>query len=64
VARGKDREGSDLDLLVEVREPDYVGLEELRSELEDVLGVRIDLAVEGLLREEVLERTRREAAPL
>jgi predicted nucleotidyltransferase len=64
VARGKDREGSDLDLLVEVHEPDYVGLEELRSELEDVLGVRIDLAVEGLLREEVLERTRREAAPL
>jgi uncharacterized protein len=64
VARGKDREGSDLDLLVEVREPDYVGLEELRSELEDELGVRIDLAVEGLLREEVLERTRREAVPL
>jgi predicted nucleotidyltransferase len=47
-----------------VREPDYVGLEELRSELEDELGVRIDLAVEGLLREEVLERTRREAVPL
>jgi uncharacterized protein len=64
VARGKDREGSDLDLLVEVREPDYVGLEELRSELEDELGVRIDLAVEGLLKEEVLERTRREAVPL
>jgi uncharacterized protein len=64
VARGKDREGSDLDLLVEVHEPDYVGLEELRSELEDELGVRIDLAVEGLLREEVLERTRREAVPL
>jgi uncharacterized protein len=64
VARGEDHEGSDLDLLVEVREPDYVGLEELRSELEDELGVRIDLAVEGLLKEEVLERTRREAVPL
>jgi hypothetical protein len=35
VARGEDREGSDLDLLVEVRDPDYVGLEMLRSELED-----------------------------
>jgi uncharacterized protein len=64
VAREEDREGSDLDLLVEVREPDYVGLEELRSELEDELGVRVDLAVEGLLRDDVLERTRREAVAL
>jgi uncharacterized protein len=64
VAREEDREGSDLDLLVAVPEPDYVGLEELRCELEDELGVRIDLAVEGLLREAVLERTRREAVPL
>jgi uncharacterized protein len=64
VARGEDREGSDLDLLVEVREPDYVGLEELRAELEDELGVRVDLAVEGLLRDEVRERTQREAVPL
>jgi uncharacterized protein len=64
VARGEDREGSDLDLLVEVRDPDYVGLEELRAELEDELGVRVDLAVEGLLRDEVRERTQREAVPL
>jgi uncharacterized protein len=64
VARGEDREGSDLDLLVEVRDPDYVGLEELRAALEDELGVRVDLAVEGLLRDEVLERTQREAVPL
>jgi uncharacterized protein len=64
VARGEDREGSDLDLLVDVRDPDYVGLEELRAELEDELGVRVDLAVEGLLRDEVRERTQREAVPL
>ena len=64
VARGEDREGSDLDLLVEVRDPDYVGLEQLRAELEDELGVRVDLAVEALLRDEVREHTRREAVPL
>jgi uncharacterized protein len=64
VARGEDREGSDLDLLVEVPDPDYVGLEELRAELEAELGVRVDLAVEGLLRDEVRERTQREAVPL
>jgi uncharacterized protein len=64
VARGEDQEGSDLDLLVEVSEPDYVGLELLRAELEDELGVRVDLAVEGLLRDEVRDRTRREAVQL
>jgi uncharacterized protein len=64
VARGEDGEGSDLDLLVEVRDPDYVGLEELRAELEAELGAHVDLAVEGLLRDEVRERTQREAVPL
>jgi uncharacterized protein len=64
VVRGEDQEGSDLDLLVEVRDPDYVGLELLRAELEDELGVRVDLAVEGLLRDEVRDRTRREAVHL
>ena len=64
VARGEDREGSDLDLLVEVRDPDYVGLEQLRSELEDELGVRVDLAVEGLLRDDIRERMHREAVRL
>ena len=64
VARGKDGEGSDLDLLVEVRDPDYVGLEELRAALEEVLGIHVDLAVEDLLRDEVGERTRAEAVPL
>jgi uncharacterized protein len=64
VARGEDREGSDLDLLVEVRDPDYVGLEQLRSELEDELGVRVDLAVEGLLRDDIRERMQHEAVLL
>lgn len=64
VARGEDREGSDLDLLVEVHDPDYVGLEQLRAELENELGVHVDLAVEELLRDEVRDRTRRDAVPL
>jgi uncharacterized protein len=64
VARGEDQEGSDLDLLVEVRDPDYIGLELLRAELEDELGVCVDLAVEGLLRDDLLERMHREAVDL
>jgi uncharacterized protein len=64
VARGDDQEGSDVDLLVEMHDPDYVGLEQLRSELEDELGVRVDLAVEGLLRDDIRERMHREAVRL
>jgi uncharacterized protein len=64
VARGDDQEGSDVDLLVEMHDPDYVGVEQLRSELEDELGVRVDLAVEGLLRDDIRERMHREAVLL
>jgi uncharacterized protein len=64
VARGDDQEGSDVDLMVEMHDPDYVGLEQLRSELEDELGVRVDLAVEGLLRDDIRERMHREAVLL
>jgi uncharacterized protein len=64
VARGEDQEGSDVDLLVELHDPDYMRLEQLRSELEDELGVRVDLAVEGLLRDDIRERMHREAVRL
>jgi uncharacterized protein len=64
VARGEEQEGSDLDLLVDVRDPDYVGLEQLRAELEGELGVRVDLAVEGLLRDEMREVLQRESVDL
>jgi uncharacterized protein len=64
VARGEDRETSDLDLLVDIEEPDYVGLEELRLAVQDELGRPVDLAVESLLRDEVRERSLAEAVPL
>jgi uncharacterized protein len=64
VARSEDRETSDLDLLVHVEEPDYIGLEELRLAVEDELGRPVDLAVESLLRDEVRERSTAEAVPL
>lgn len=64
VARGEDRDDSDLDLLVDVERPDYVLLEELRTALEDELGRPVDLAVESLLRDEVREQSLSEAVPL
>ena len=64
VARGDDKPGSDLDLLV-VFEPDaslfdMIGLEQ---ELEDLLGVEVDVVSEGGLRPSHA-RIREEAVPL
>jgi uncharacterized protein len=64
VARGEDRDGSDLDLLVHIERPDYILLEELRAALEEELGRPVDLAIESLLRDEVRERSCSEAVPL
>ncbi len=64
VARGEDRADSDLDLLVELPRPDYIGLGELRAVLEGLLGVPVDLVVPQLLRPEVLARAIDEAVAL
>lgn len=64
VARGDEHANSDVDLLVDVPHPSYVRLEELRRDLEEELGARVDLAVEALLRDGVRERTVDEAVPL
>lgn len=49
-ARGENREGSDLDLLVEfpntINLLDLVGLEQ---ELSEILGIKVDLVTEGSL---------------
>ncbi|MBN1323355.1 MAG: nucleotidyltransferase family protein [Methanotrichaceae archaeon] len=65
VARGDFKEGSDLDLLVEM-EPgrsllDLVGL---WQDLEDLLGVKVDVITEGGLSPHLHERIHREARPL
>jgi len=62
-ASGLDREGSDLDLLVEAMPgATLFALGELQVDLEEMLGLRVDLLTEGDLpeafRRDVLERAR------
>jgi len=65
VARGQDREGSDLDLLVRL-EPgrsllDHVGL---KQDLEELLGHHVDVVVEGGVSPYLSDRILSEAVPL
>lgn len=64
VARGDDRSGSDLDLLVAFT-PDasLFDLVELQEDLQDLLGVKVDVVSEGALRPGA-ERLIAEARPL
>lgn len=64
VARGEDVAGSDLDLLVELPRPTYVTLAALRADLEDALGVGVDVTVAPLLTRQARERVDFEAVPL
>ena len=65
VARGLDREGSDLDLLVDVPPGtsllDIVGLQ---LDIEDALGCKVDLCTERELHPELKARILAEARPL
>lgn len=65
VAKGLDREGSDLDLLVDV--PTGTSLLEvvgLQLDLEDALGVKVDLCTERELHPSLKPRILAEARPL
>jgi hypothetical protein len=66
VARGSDRPGSDVDLLVDL--PPGLGLfgfGRLVDDLEGVLGgVRVDLVPSGDLKPDIRDRAEREAVPL
>lgn len=65
VARGKDDESSDIDLLVDVEEGfgllDLIGLE---RELTDLLGVDVDVVPGNTLKPRLRERVLEEAVPL
>ena len=65
VAKGEDRQGSDLDLLVDVRPGtslfQFAGLQ---LEIEDALGVRVDLCTEAQLHPRLKSRILAEARPL
>jgi hypothetical protein len=65
VARGDSRPDSDLDLLVECGpNPTQWWPGGIVADLEDLLGVRVDVATEGGLRPRIRERVLREAKPL
>jgi predicted nucleotidyltransferase len=49
-ARGEEREGSDVDILVTLSEPIGWEIVDLKDLLEDNLGLRVDLATMGAIR--------------
>jgi predicted nucleotidyltransferase len=64
VSRQQDSLTSDLDLLVELPRATYVRLAALRADLEDLLGVPVDVATPELLTEAAREAAEHEAVPL
>jgi uncharacterized protein len=64
VSRGEDSTESDLDLLVDLPEATYVRLGALRADLEDVLGIPVDVTTPELLTDEIRDVAEREAIPL
>lgn len=63
-AREEQKETSDVDILVELERP--IGLEffKLWNELEELLGVRVDLVRKKLIREEIREQILGEVIPI
>jgi hypothetical protein len=65
VLHGRDREGSDVDILVDALPgATLFDLGGLQVELEDLLGVRVDLLTPGDLPPKLRERVLREAVPI
>ena len=65
VVKGTDKEGSDLDLLVELSPGmSLIGIVGLQLEIEDAPGVKVDLCTERELHPALKERILAEARPL
>ena len=63
--RGEQRPDSDLDLLVEFREPPSLfGFIRLENELSDQLGVNVDLVMKSALKREIGRRILEEVRPV
>jgi predicted nucleotidyltransferase len=64
--RGEQREGSDLDVLVEFadRSPSLVGFIALENYLSDLLGVKVDLVERSSLKPTIGQSILREVVPL
>ncbi len=63
-SRGEDADDSDVDLLVELPDATYVKLASLQADLEEVLGVPVDVTVTELLDDDARRRASAEAIPL
>jgi predicted nucleotidyltransferase len=65
VARGEDRDGSDLDIVVDL-EPgrDLIDIVAIKQDLEELLGRRVDVVTEQALSPYVRDEVLREAAVL
>jgi uncharacterized protein len=65
VARGEADERSDLDLLVDLDQGrSLMDLGGLLMDLQETLGVRVDISTERMLRPEIRKRVLSEAVPL
>lgn len=65
VVKGQDRDGSDLDLLVDLPPgTSLLHIVGLQFDIEDALGVRVDLCTERELHPALKERILAEARPL
>jgi uncharacterized protein len=65
VARGDDTEGSDVDILVDpLAGTTYFTLAKLQFELENLLGVSVDIATPGAIGERIASRVMRDLRPL
>jgi predicted nucleotidyltransferase len=65
VARGEDDEESDIDLLVEMDFQHGVGkLIHIKAELNELLGMKVDVVPIALLKKAVLNNALRDAVPL
>jgi hypothetical protein len=65
VLRGDDVEGSDLDLLVEpTRETTLFDLGAIQIELQELLGLRVDVLTPRSLPEAVRQRVQQDAVPV
>ena len=57
-ARGDNRKGSDIDILVEFKEaPSLLTLIKLENELTEILGVKVDLVTTGALKNKRIKKS-------
>ena len=63
-ARGEDLDGSDIDILVDARGANLYDLAGLELALQDLLGIRVDVAASDELKKSIVEGVLRDARPI